>query len=253
MALGLSAYNCFPTLLNEAMAFHPSHMPSSPGVSISPGQHPARRPQLSSTTRLSALIRRRDDDQAEAVLDRRSALVTAQVGLAALVLPLLSIGGPALAVTRSALAGDVPRGAPALEYIARIQNGYLALKELLDKWGTVAAKGDGDAVRRYLGTVGTYSPLFQINRAFEGVLQALSKGDDSLGDVDVLEYGESYNLVLEGLRQTDYLAYSNNFAMAVGDTKDYLEESRLQAERTLRQYREVLRILNVPVPTAVVK
>ena len=67
---------------------------------------------------------------------------------------------------------------------------------------------DGDKVRRYLGTVGVTSPLFQIRPALKGVLSArdLPSGFDEVG------FAEASEEFLSELQAAEGAAYGANFA-----------------------------------------
>ena len=68
-------------------------------------------------------------------------------------------------------------------------------------------KGGGDGIRRRLGTVGTESPLFQIEKACR---KLISEAEDPV------EFGEALEEFLLGLGRVDSMAYSSNFAGGSG-------------------------------------
>ena len=84
---------------------------------------------------------------------------------------------------------------------ARFQEARKLLDDLIENYDDIS-KGGGDAVRRYLGTVGTDSALFGIMR----VLKELQSECD-----DVVEYSESMEEFDYYLRAADTAVYSANF------------------------------------------
>lgn len=84
---------------------------------------------------------------------------------------------------------------------ARFQEARKILDDLIENYDDIS-KGGGDAVRRYLGTVGTDSALFGIMR----VLKELQNECD-----DVVEYSESMEEFDYYLRAADTAVYSANF------------------------------------------
>ena len=84
---------------------------------------------------------------------------------------------------------------------ARFREARKSLDDLIENYDDIS-KGGGDAVRRYLGTVGTDSALFGIMR----VLKELKSECD-----DVVEYSESMDEFDYYLRSADTAVYSANF------------------------------------------
>ncbi|KAJ1452032.1 hypothetical protein M885DRAFT_569103 [Pelagophyceae sp. CCMP2097] len=93
-------------------------------------------------------------------------------------------------------------------WLAIIDGGAKALADLLRDWETITAKNDGDAVRRYLGTVGDSSPLSQLRPALQGVLRA----SDLPAAFDDGAFAEASEDVLADLRAAEGVAYGSNFA-----------------------------------------
>lgn len=46
------------------------------------------------------------------------------------------------------------------------------ITDVLANWDKVAAKGDGDAIRRLIGTIGVSSPLSSVRKAFISIRDA---------------------------------------------------------------------------------
>jgi len=84
---------------------------------------------------------------------------------------------------------------------ARFQEARKTLDYLLDNYDEIC-KGGGDAVRRYLGTVGTESAMFGISK----VLKQLRNECD-----DIVEYSESMEEFNYFLGAADTAVYSANF------------------------------------------
>ena len=84
---------------------------------------------------------------------------------------------------------------------SRLQEARRTVDDLIENYDEIS-KGGGDAVRRYLGTVGTDSALFGILR----VLKELRSECD-----DIVEYSESMDEFDYYLRAADTALYSANF------------------------------------------
>jgi len=98
---------------------------------------------------------------------------------------------------------------------------------LLKDWDTVT-KGGGDAIRKELGTVGTGSPFYQINKAIR-VLQNDADDPVAFGDAS-----EQFEIRLAG---ADAMAYSAIFTGGSGKPTPpavYFEKSKVEVE-ALRQ------------------
>mmetsp|Transcript_7357 Transcript_7357/g.17679 ORF Transcript_7357/g.17679 Transcript_7357/m.17679 type:complete len:149 (-) Transcript_7357:26-472(-) len=84
-----------------------------------------------------------------------------------------------------------PRSAAASEEAAldkaraQLAASDVALKDLVDNWADLTEVEGGDGVRRVLGTVGTKSPLYKIEKAARMVALESSKDQDAaLEEVD---------------------------------------------------------------------
>ena len=107
-----------------------------------------------------------------------------------------------------------------------------ATDRLYSDWDTLSS-GGGDAVRRELGTVGTSSPLFQLNKAVR-VLQ-----DEAS---DPIEWGENSEELLLSLGRADSMAYSSNFAGGSGKQSEVSKDAMMaKAEREVRAMRDAER------------
>lgn len=93
--------------------------------------------------------------------------------------------------------------------------------------------------------MGTKSPLWKIDRAFTGIQDALIS--DPSADIDPLDFAELSGEVLAALRESEYLAYSANFAGYGngGGGVDYIEESRQLVEKTRKLYAQLLKLLKL--------
>ena len=97
------------------------------------------------------------------------------------------------------------------------------LDNLLSDWSTIAT-GGGDAIRTKLGTQGTTSPLFQIDKAFK----ALRDSDYVEDFIEFQETSEEFGLALS---RADSMAYSANFAGGSGKPTPpavYIEKSKVE-------------------------
>ena len=167
----------------------------------------------------------------------------------------ISLGGGVARVS----ADDrwVPAGDPAKadSYIVQLKAGERAMVDLLANWETATkaavqnAEGDaidGDAVRRVVGSVGTSSPLFGVDK----VLKIVGSDLDAKGAVDFIDFTELSDEVVVKLRETNDMAYSAIFSDASGNygrpgqgRKDYLERSRVALTAALASYRRLLALI----------
>lgn len=94
---------------------------------------------------------------------------------------------------------------------------------------------NGDEIRRYLGTVGTKSPLFMLDKALKS-LYAEIDDIDSVPDLEELT---------GAMQQADYLAYSTLFAIASGgmDPKPYMRDCLKQVERLHNDLRALVKVI----------
>ena len=116
--------------------------------------------------------------------------------------------GPAAA----AVVAARPRASHAITVDAAREQWTKAIAKIaeLDEAFDSVAKGGGDAVRVELGTAGSASPLYQIDKALDKLLPEAS---------DPAEFGEQLDLFIYRLRQADGMAYSANFAGGSGKPK----------------------------------
>ena len=94
---------------------------------------------------------------------------------------------------------------------------------MLSDWSSLEKKG-GDAIRVELGTQGTTSPLFQIDKA----LKALREEAE-----DLVEFTEQSDEFMLRLAAADSMAYSANFAGGSGKPTPpavYIEKSKKEVE-----------------------
>ena len=168
-------------------------------------------------------------------------------------------GAVSLGGVRRVLADDrwVPAGDPAKadSYIVQLKAGEKAMVDLLANWEAATkaavqnAEGDaidGDAVRRVVGSVGTSSPLFGVDK----VLKIVGSDLDANGKVDFIDFTELSDEVVVKLRETNDMAYSAIFSDASGNygrpgqgSKDYLERSRVALTAALASYRRLLALI----------
>ncbi|CAM9422384.1 unnamed protein product [Heterosigma akashiwo] len=127
--------------------------------------------------------------------------------------------------------------------------GYKELCQLDKNWEKIVVnREDGDVIRRYLGTVGVKSPLFQINKAFNGVKDAVGNNPDKYEDtIEVVDFVEASNDALQHIQQADFLAYSQNFANFGngGGGEDYIALSRVQVKEAIASYKDILEALSL--------
>ncbi|KAA8499464.1 hypothetical protein FVE85_7049 [Porphyridium purpureum] len=139
-------------------------------------------------------------------------------------------------------AESKPRVKSLEEYRSQIDAGYDVMLDLERNWTERTKAFDGDIVRRYLGTVGKSSPLFNIKKAFMAVWKSLSERDD-VSDADLEELNEKYNLVLDGISGVDFQLYSVNFSELRPTKEKLIEDGKKALDKTVGIYKEVLAIL----------
>lgn len=105
-------------------------------------------------------------------------------------------------------------------YLPQIRGGYDALLDLDKNWDSKTANYDGDTVRRILGTVGVYSPLFNIRKTFLKSWQ-IAADSPKIDDETLEEMDSDWNLVLDGIASVDSQMYSVSFT-ELESTKDSL-------------------------------
>ena len=122
---------------------------------------------------------------------------------------------------------------------------YNELDRLDKNWDSIV-KGEGDNVRRVLGTVykppSCESPLCNYHSLIKGF--ARNHGDE----IDLGEYDEKSQELLEALNQADYLAYSALFSDYGngGGGKDYVADSHKQIKRSIKSLEEIIKIIEPP-------
>lgn len=148
--------------------------------------------------------------------------------------PAFSTAGTATKVT-----GDPRR---MKTYFSQIEAGYRQLEDLSARWDIYANAGDGDVVRRRLGTVGNKSPLHNIRKAFEGAVKVAATSplieQDAFEDLDVF-----YNTALSGIAEIDYNLYSTAFVGTEETAAKLRGEGRKALDKTLAVYAKFLAAL----------
>ncbi|CAM9688875.1 unnamed protein product [Chrysoparadoxa australica] len=126
-----------------------------------------------------------------------------------------------------------------------VKKGYEALNRLLDNWDAIEPKG-GDEFRRYLGTVGVSSPLSGIRRAFVAIKDA----DEMPDSLDIVEFAEAYEEVLQDLRDAENDFYSSIFADSSGGGNlkgsQFVLKAKDRVKAAKKSYEKVLKILEIP-------
>lgn len=95
------------------------------------------------------------------------------------------------------------------------------VNELADNYDEIA-KGGGDSIRRYLGTVGTSSPLCGIGKVMKDLQEESS---------DIVEYTEAMNDFDVSLRAADTAAYSSifvEFSSAKTKPEKFIKDAKLE-------------------------
>jgi len=126
------------------------------------------------------------------------------------------------------------------EAMARFQNSYDQLDRLDSSWDEIV-KGEGDNIRRKLGTVYAPptcdSPLCGIST----YIPRFVKGHPE--DLDISAFEEPAREFLEAYNQADFLAYSSIFSEYGngGGGADYIKDARNQVKRAKQAMSEVIK------------
>ena len=149
-------------------------------------------------------------------------------------------GGAAALLCRAqrAVAGGINSGAPRLQDEkedwaaglsketpqAQVKAGYAYLGKLLERMDEITAAEGGDGVRRYLGTVGTTSPVFGIQKVFLKLADVIEPKDPEL-------YFETLERMVTKISDADAEAYAANFvtfSSAKGKPEDFYARAAKQ-------------------------
>mmetsp|Transcript_22776 Transcript_22776/g.65664 ORF Transcript_22776/g.65664 Transcript_22776/m.65664 type:complete len:221 (-) Transcript_22776:223-885(-) len=158
-------------------------------------------------------------------LDAAAAAPTAQLSTVSRRFVLLKAPLVAVGVTAGAMT-SVPRPALAISADAakeQWKQSVGVIDAMMSDWSSMEKKG-GDSIRVALGTQGTTSPLFQIEKALK-VLRDEAE--------DLVEFTEQSDDFMLRLAAADSMAYSANFAGGSGKPTPpavYIEKSRKEVE-----------------------
>lgn len=147
--------------------------------------------------------------------------------------------------TATKITGDPRR---MTTFFSQIEAGYKQLEQLSERWDVYAGAGDGDVVRRLLGTVGNKSPLHNIRKAFEGAVKVAATSPliepEQFEDLDTY-----YNAALSGIAEIDYNLYSTAFVGTEETANKLRGEGRKALDKTLSVYAKLLEAIR-PVVAA---
>ena len=141
------------------------------------------------------------------------------------------------------LGAYIPPSQAAPPQISRWKDAYQVLTDLDKNWDKTV-KGEGDNVRRQLGTVYAppkcSSPLCSFNLF---VPKFISENANEIDNID--DILEPSSELLEALNQADFLAYSSVFSEYGngGGGADYIQQSRKQVQRSSIKLKEIIDIL----------
>ena len=129
-------------------------------------------------------------------------------------------------------------------YFSQIDAGYKTLVELSDRWDEYMDAGDGDVVRRRLGTVGNKSPLHNVRKAFEGALTAIGKLPTDKVDEETLDWlDENSTAILNLIAEVDSNLYSTAF-VGTEETSDVLRaQGKTALDKCLAKYAQFDKII----------
>ena len=166
-------------------------------------------------------------------------------------------GGAAALLCRAqrAVAGGINSGAPRLQDEkedwaaglsketpqAQVKAGYAYLGKLLEKMDEITAAEGGDGVRRYLGTVGTTSPVFGIQKVFLKLADVIEPKDPEL-------YFETLERMVTKISDADAEAYAANFvtfSSAKGKPEDFYARAAKQVVDARKEWLVLLQQLGL--------
>ena len=166
-------------------------------------------------------------------------------------------GGAAALLCRPqhAFAGGINSGAPRLQDEkedwaaglsketpqAQVKAGYAYLGKLLERMDEITAAEGGDGVRRYLGTVGTTSPVFGIQKVFLKLADIIEPKDPEL-------YFETLERMVTKISDADAEAYAANFvtfSSAKGKPEDFYARAAKQVVDARKEWLVLLQQLGL--------
>ena len=166
-------------------------------------------------------------------------------------------GGAAalLCCAQRAVAGGINSGAPRLQDEkedwaaglsketpqAQVKAGYAYLGKLLERMDEITAAEGGDGVRRYLGTVGTTSPVFGIQKVFLKLADVIEPKDPEL-------YFETLERMVTKISDADAEAYAANFvtfSSAKGKPEDFYARAAKQVVDARKEWLVLLQQLGL--------
>ena len=166
-------------------------------------------------------------------------------------------GGAAALLCRAqrAMAGGINSGAPRLQDEkedwaaglsketpqAQVKAGYAYLGKLLERMDEITAAEGGDGVRRYLGTVGTTSPVFGIQKVFLKLADVIEPKDPEL-------YFETLERMVTKISDADAEAYAANFvtfSSAKGKPEDFYARAAKQVVDARKEWLVLLQQLGL--------
>jgi len=121
---------------------------------------------------------------------------------------------------------------------SRLKEGRKSIQYLLDHYDEIC-QGGGDNVRRYLGTVGTSSGMFGIQK----VMNVLSDKAD-----DFVEYTELSNEVIKSINQADGSAYMAIFvttSTSQTPPSKYFGDAKIEIKRCIKALDELAALIDV--------
>jgi len=127
-------------------------------------------------------------------------------------------------------------------FYPQINAGYITLVDLNDRWDQYNESGDGDVIRRRIGTVGSKSPLHNIRKVCEGAVKCVSRKPE-LNAEQFDELDELLNSLMGSIDEIDYYSYSTAF-VGTQETADNLRnDAKTALGKALKRYRRFLDIL----------
>ena len=125
---------------------------------------------------------------------------------------------------------------------ARIQEGISSLEYLVSHYDEICL-GGGDNVRRYLGTVGTTSGLFGIQKVMKVLQETEKAAIDNI--VEYTETMDEVNAAINGADGSAYMAIFVTTSTSQTPPQKYFDDGKIEAQRALKALQDLSQLLQL--------
>ena len=133
---------------------------------------------------------------------------------------------------------EVGRDLTPDEARSRFREGRDSLEYLLENYDAIC-EGGGDNIRRYLGTVGTTSGLYGIQK----VMKTMMNSADDI--VDYTETMERVNAALVGADGSAYMAIFTETSTSGVPKEKYFRDAKIEAQRARAAMEDLAKQMNI--------